>query len=127
MLLLCLWWRAATTEQLPSALTMMFMFGILYSESAGLLLNSAQAHRPLGPGLRQRLPCGTSDRRIPASRGQLLIGRRFVTVNLMKNMVLGIILDLLCSGGAVLLVEFVFSLIEKRAFSPDCAGSSGFP
>lgn len=41
-------------------------------------------------------------------------------VNLMKkNIVLGIILDVLCSGGAVLLVEFVFSLIEKRPFSPD--------
>ena len=34
-------------------------------------------------------------------------------------MVLGIILDLLCCGGGVLLVEFIISLIEKRAFSPD--------
>ena len=41
-------------------------------------------------------------------------------VNLIKkNMVLGIILDLLCSGGIVLLVEFIISLIEKRPFAPD--------
>lgn len=36
-----------------------------------------------------------------------------------KNMVLGIILDVLCCGAGVLLVEFIISLIEKRAFSPD--------
>ena len=36
-----------------------------------------------------------------------------------KNMVLGIILDVLCCGAGVLLVELIISLIEKRAFSPD--------
>ena len=46
--------------------------------------------------------------------------RRFDMVNLMKkNMILGIILDLLLCGGGVLLVEFILSLIGKRPFSPD--------
>jgi hypothetical protein len=41
-------------------------------------------------------------------------------VNLMKkNMVLGIILDLLLTGGAVVLVEFIVSLVLKTAFTPD--------
>ena len=34
-------------------------------------------------------------------------------------MVLVIILDVLCCGEGVLLVEFVLSLIDKKPFSPD--------
>lgn len=41
-------------------------------------------------------------------------------VNLMKkNMVLGIIVDVLVCGGGVLLVEFILSLIDKKPFAPD--------
>ena len=34
-------------------------------------------------------------------------------------MILGIMLDVLCCGGAVLLVGFIISLIEKQPFFPD--------
>lgn len=44
-----------------------------------------------------------------------------------KNTVSGIIPDVLCSGGAVLLAELVFSLIEKRPFPRIGAGSYGSP
>ncbi|MBQ8963701.1 MAG: hypothetical protein IJ089_07875 [Clostridia bacterium] len=41
-------------------------------------------------------------------------------VNLMKkNMVLGIILDVLVCGGGALLVQFILSLIDKKPFAPD--------
>ncbi|MBR1558718.1 MAG: hypothetical protein IJ646_00605 [Clostridia bacterium] len=36
-----------------------------------------------------------------------------------KNMVLGIIVDILVCGGGVLLVEFILSLIDKKPFAPD--------
>lgn len=36
-----------------------------------------------------------------------------------KNMILGIILDILLIGGGVILAQYILSLVEKRAFSPD--------